>query len=71
MKLELDDIELIFRADDGEILNDVFSMAVIAKFGGFASRLRLRETSSVTLISPTNDTFRAERIGNRIEMVEI
>lgn len=68
MYLTLDDFELILRADSGEIFNDVYSKAVIAKFSGFASRLRLRETQSVTIVGPANEVAYARVSGSRIEL---
>lgn len=68
MLLSLDDFELIMRSDAGEVINDVYSRAVIAKFMGFASRLRLRETSTVTLIGPSSEIVTAMLSGTKIEM---
>jgi hypothetical protein len=68
MLLSLDDFELIMRADAGEVINDVYSRVVIAKLMGFASRLRLRETSTVTLIGPSDEVVTAKLSGNKIEM---
>ena len=66
--LLLDDFELILRADAGEVFNDVYSKEVIAKFGGLASRLRLRESDTLTILAPTNEEFIAVRQGTRIEL---
>ena len=68
MNLSIDDVELLLRADSGEVFNDVYSMAVIAKFAGFASRLRLRETSAVSIVGPTNEIFHAHSSGTQIVM---
>lgn len=66
--LSLDDIELILRADEGEVFNDIYSKSVITKFMGFASRLRLRETNTVTLVGPSDTTVKAELSGTQIRL---
>lgn len=66
LTLGLDDIELILRAEAGEIFGDAYSKAAIAKFSGFASTLRLMESSRVTLIGPRNEMVQAERVGPQI-----
>lgn len=66
--LLLDDFELILRADSGEVLNDVYSKEVVAKFGALASRLRLLETDSLAIVGPMNEEFVAIRRGQHIEL---
>lgn len=67
----LDDVELILRADAGEVFNDIYSKSVIAKFMGFASRLRLRETNTVTIVGPSDEMVKAELTETQIRLTSV
>jgi len=69
--LSLDDVELILRADAGEVFNDIYSKSVIAKFMGFASRLRLRETNTVTIVGPSDEMVKAELTETQIRLTSV
>jgi serine/threonine protein kinase len=68
LRLLLDDIEVILRADDGEIFGDLYSREIIAKFSGYAARLRLLESESLTIVAPAGERYHARRSGAVIEM---
>jgi len=71
LKLLLDDIEIIFRADSGEVFSDVYSKEIVAKLGGFAARLRLLESETLTIVSPRGERFDAHRTGTIVELSEV
>ncbi|MFM8535073.1 MAG: hypothetical protein ACKOEC_16035, partial [Acidimicrobiia bacterium] len=71
LRLLLDDIEIILRADTGEVFSDIYSKEIIAKLGGFAARLRLLESETLTIVSPRGERFGACRTGTTIELSEV
>jgi serine/threonine protein kinase len=68
LRLALDDVEIILRAEQGEVFNDVHSSAVVGKLDGFASGVRLLETNKVTILSPQGGRFQAEASGPVVEL---
>ncbi|MFB9408338.1 protein kinase domain-containing protein [Dactylosporangium matsuzakiense] len=66
--LTLDSVELLLRAADGEILNDVHSDSVRQELDGFAAQLRRQSATVVQIIDPAGSTAVAVRRGQRIHM---
>lgn len=66
--LTLDSVELLLRAADGEILNDVHSDAVRQELDGFAAQLRRQSATKVQIIDPAGATAAAVRQGQRIHL---
>ncbi|MBU2663382.1 protein kinase [Actinoplanes bogorensis] len=66
--LTLDSVELLLRAADGEILNDVHSDAVRQELDGFAAQLRRQSATIVQIIDPAGSTAVATRLGQRIHL---
>ena len=66
--LTLDSVELLLRAADGEILNDVHSDAVRQELDGFAAQLRRQSANNVQIIDPAGATAAAVRQGQRIHL---
>jgi hypothetical protein len=66
--LTLDSVELLLRAADGEILNDVHSDAVRQELDGFAAQLRRQSATNVQIIDPAGAAAAAVRQGQRIHL---
>ncbi len=71
LDLSLDTAELILRAADGEILDDIHSDVVRQEIEGFTAQLVTQPTDQVLIIDEVGRTVSATRTGLNIELVEL
>lgn len=70
LPLTLDTVEIVLRAADGEVLNDVHSDAVRQDLDGFAAQLRRQSATVVRIIDPAGSASTAVRRGQSIYLEE-
>lgn len=71
LDLSLDTAELVLRASDGELLDDVYSDAVRQEIEGFAAQLSTQPSDRVLVIDEVGSAVAAYRNGQNIELVEL
>ncbi|WP_406075316.1 protein kinase domain-containing protein [Micromonospora sp. NBC_01638] len=70
LPLTLDTVELVLRAADGEVLNDVHSDAVRQDLDGFAAQLRRQSATVVRIVDPAGSASTAVLRGQHIYLEE-
>jgi hypothetical protein len=71
LDLSLDTAEIVLRATDGELLDDVYSDAIRQEIEGFTAQLSTQPSDRVLVIDEVGSTVAASRIGQTIGLVEL
>lgn len=71
LDLSLDTAEMVLRATDGELLDDVYSDAVRHEIEGFTAQLSTQPSDRVLVIDEVGSAVAASRVGQNIELVEL
>ncbi len=71
LAITLDTAEMIFRAANGEILNDPYSESIRKEIEGFTLQVRRQPAIEVSVINPSGSVVKAKQSNGRIELESI
>jgi serine/threonine protein kinase len=71
LAITLDTAEIIFRAANGEILDDPYSESIRKEIEGFTLQVRRQPAMEVSVVDPSGSVVKAKQTDGRIELVSI